>query len=138
MNEKENQKIDELSQKLEAIDQQEAQTHPMTGTRRWFFRALTFGIGGAVLGKSFIAEASSGCVKNNKSCDNDTCSRNTCTDKNICEESNTCVSLNYCSEYNRCDENTCIKNICQAANVCFSPNICSEENKCYTTDVAFP
>ena len=78
MNEKENQKIDELSQRLEAIDQQEAQNHPMTGTRRWFFRALTFGIGGAVLGKSFIAEASSTCGISNKSCTKDTCSRNTC------------------------------------------------------------
>ena len=35
---KENKKIDELSQKLEAIVQQEAQNYPMTGTRRWFFQ----------------------------------------------------------------------------------------------------
>ena len=78
MNEKENQKIDELSQRLEAIDQQEAQNHPMTGTRRWFFRALTFGIGGAVLGKSFIAEASSTCGIENETCVYDECTIDSC------------------------------------------------------------
>ena len=91
MNEKENQKIDELSQRLEAIDQQEAQNHPMTGTRRWFFRALTFGIGGAVLGKSFIAEASSTCGIENETCVYDECT----IDKTWMHLINNCHKIEY-------------------------------------------
>ena len=127
MNENENQKIDELSQKLEAIDQQEAQTHPMTGTRRWFFRALTFGIGGAILGKSFITEAASICRIGNKICGSNTCSLegNTCYQENNCEITNNCLSSNYCSGIN-----VCLENICSNDNTCFLHNTCIYSNTC--------
>jgi hypothetical protein len=129
---KKNKKIDELSQKLEAIDQQEAQNYPMTGTRRWFFRALTFGIGGAVLGKSFIAEASSTCNRNNKSCENNACysEGNVCTEENECKMTNNCYSSNSCIEINYCNENICNKkNICGIHNSCLYSNTCNMENK---------
>lgn len=132
MNEKENQKMDELSQKLEAIDQQEALTHPMTGTRRWFFRALTFGIGGAILGTSFIAGAKSNCTAGNKTCGNNTCysEENTCYTKNYCEVTNTCYTKNYCVEVNSCFYNECKKNnTCYLINSCDYTNTCSEINR---------
>jgi hypothetical protein len=132
MNEKENKKMDELSQKLEAIDQQEAQTHPMTGTRRWFFRALTFGIGGAILGKSFITEAASICRRSNKNCESNACytEGNVCIQENFCKLINNCFYSNTCSEINLCNANVCSEsNICGVYDVCMSSNTCTKINK---------
>ena len=93
---KENQKIDELSQKLEAIDQQEALTHPMTGTRRWFFRALTLGIGGAILGNTKMVSGAPSthdvCPKNSYLAEPYYCegAHDTCTGDNTCVSGNVC------------------------------------------------
>jgi len=141
MNEKENQKMDELSQKLEAIDQQEALTHPMIGTRRWFFRALTFGIGGAILGNTKMVSGAPSqhdvCPKNSYLAEpyycegaHDTCTdNNTCVSGNVCQQSNTCTGINKCNEGNMCNgRNTCNTNTtkCPA-----TENVCSE-NTCGT------
>lgn len=138
---KENQKIDELSQKLEAIDQQEALTHPMTGTRRWFFRALTFGIGGAILGNTKMVSGAPSphdvCPKNSYLAEpyycegaHDTCTgNNTCVSGNVCQQSNTCSGENKCE-----DEDTCSgKNVCDTntTGCTATANVCSE-NTCGT------
>lgn len=155
MNEKEKQNMDELSQKLEAIDQQEVQTHPTTGTRRWFFRALTFGIGGAILGSSKMVFGTSSphdvCPSNSylvepKYCEgaHDTCTGdNTCVSGNVCQQSNTCTGTNKCEDGDKCSggnvcnrntsgctatENECNENTC-GYNSCNS-NECVEEDIC--------
>lgn len=137
MNKENQKKIDALSKKLKAIDEQEAKTHPAEGTRRWFFRALTFGLGGAVLGKTVVANAMPGyCFTSNRPCDMDTCGPdgNICRNKNMCSINNICHEYNACTEINECSDNTCEnKNICHSWNMCTTPDGgsgCTIHNKC--------